>query len=103
MAVEIKITIQDQHIDRVLEALTGLAEKPLKVVINDSDLHGSWAFRYASKAADEPDKDFAVRVIKENVKAMIRVHDLAVDRKRYDNELAVVAGPAQNIPDDILT
>lgn len=102
MAVEIKITIQEQHINRVLEALTGLAGKTLDLMVADGTFHGDWSYEYAPKSDDETNKEFAARVIRENIKAMLKLHSMAIDRERYSEAIKAISQPMQSVPDNII-
>ena len=102
MAVEIKLSVQDQYINRVLEALTELAGKPLKVAVNGSGFHGKHSFEFAPKDDAETNKEFAVRVIRENIKAMVKLYEYTIDKARFDSEVSAVTQPSQDVPDNLI-
>jgi hypothetical protein len=102
MAIQIILSVPDQHTTRVLETFTGLAEKPLKVAVNDGEFHGNWPFEYTSKDVGETDKEFATRVIQETIKALVKLYEFTEDKQRFDAQIDAVLRPSQNVPENIL-
>jgi len=102
MSVEITITIPTQHTQRVLNALTELSGKNIKLMIHGENFDGNWSYSYSPKDVGETNKQFAVRATKENIKAMVRLYDYVEDRERYSAEVAAINPPAQDVPDEIV-
>lgn len=102
MAIEIKITIPDQHIQRVLEALTELSGKNIELMVHSENFDGCWSYSYSLKDANETNKQFAIRAIKENIRAMVRLVDYAEDYERYRTEITTISSPVQDVPDEIV-
>lgn len=101
--VVLQLTIPDANVERILTALNKLAGKPLSIEATDSDWwRGIWQYSFEPKTVDETNKDFAVRVIKENIKAMVRMVEYAQDVERYKTIVATVSPPTQTVPDNII-
>lgn len=103
MAVEITISIPDQYVSRVLEALLGLSGKTIELMVHGDDFHGDWRYSYSPKLPNETNKQFAERVVRENIKALVKLFDYAEDIERYNAEVALITSPVQDVPDDIIT
>ena len=103
MATEIPLSIPDQYVNRVLTALTELSDKNIELMATGEDFDGHWSYSYAPKQTGETNKDFAARVIKENIRALVRLYDYAKDRERHNAEVAAISQPVQNVPDDIIS
>jgi hypothetical protein len=102
MAIQIILSVPDQHVTRILEAFTGLAGKSLELSAHGDDFHGNWDYEFAPKDIGESDKEFVVRAIKENIKAVVKLYDYAEDRSRYNSEISAITQPSQDVPEDII-
>lgn len=100
--VTLQITIPDANITRVLAALTTLAGKRLMVEADSPDWRGRISYSYAIKGVIETNRDFATRAIKEGIKALVRMVDLAEDEERYRVAVAIIPSPVQDVPDNIV-
>jgi len=102
MATEIKISVPDQHVSLVLDAMGALADKRLDLVANGPNFQAMWSYSYEPKQPGETNKQFAVRVVRENLKALVRLYSLDQDRIRYDAELATITKPVHSVPDEVV-
>jgi len=101
--VQLTLTIPDQHVTRVLEAFVGLDDASIKIVVQGTEYEAKWRYTYLPQQPGETTKQFAIRVIRAHIVAMIRVHALKDDIRRYDEAVTAIPIPEQNIPDDIIT
>jgi len=102
MAVKITISIPDQHVTRVLNAITTLAGKNIELMVHGRDFDGSWSYSHEPQQSGETAKDFAARAIKANILAMVRLVDYTEDRERYNAAVAGIAPPEQDVPDEVI-
>ncbi len=102
MATEIILSIPDQYVDCVLNAFTGLANKQINLMTMSDNFNGNWSYSYEPKQSGENNKDFAIRVIKENIRAIVRLYDYIEDKKRYVTEVEAISPASQDIPDEII-
>jgi len=102
MAIEITITIPDQHAQCVLKALTKLSGKKIELAVYSEDFDGRWSYSYLPKNTGETNKQFVTRAIKENIKALVRLFDYIEDCKRYKTEIAAINSPVQDVPDEMV-
>lgn len=100
--VLLQITIPEIHTARVLAAINTLAGKYLMFETDSPDWRGRISYSYSAKGAGETNRDFATRAIRETIKAMVRMVDLAEDEERYRAAIATVPPPVQDVPDDII-
>lgn len=103
MATEITIPIPDQHVSRVLDAISGLADMNIELMVHGSGFHGDWQYSYEPKQPGETSKQFAERAIKEGIRALVRLWDYAEDRERYRAEVATITPATQDVPDEIIS
>jgi len=100
--VKLEITIPDTHVTRVLEAFTGLAGIQLGLEAHEEEYHGSWSYKYQPKQTGENNRDFAIRAIKQNILALVRMYDYSQDKERYRNAVAQIPRAKQDVPDNII-
>ena len=101
--IDITITIPDAHVARVSEAITNLADKQLKVEVNADGFHNRWEYSYEPKQPAESSLQFAQRVVRENIKAIVRLYEYTKDWNRFEAESSAVVQPSQNVPEDVIT
>lgn len=107
--VILEVTVPDAWTTRVLNAFNKItdthmvieARGHLPTLLNEFD--GRWDFRIEDKQPTETNKQFGERVLRELGKAVVHVVDKAEDRIRYKAEIAAIASPSSDVPDDILT
>ena len=102
MSIDITLTVPTAHASRVLNDLKTLSGKNIDLMVHGEDFDGNWSFVIAAQETGETDKQFAGRAIRETVKALVRLVDYAEDHKRYSTEVAAIAPPVQDVPDEIL-
>jgi hypothetical protein len=103
MPVSITLTIPDAHVARALDAFAELSDKNIALTLLEDGLQGNtWTYNYAPKQASENSQQFAVRVAKETLLALIRLQDSTEDRERYKTEVAGIDPVAQDIPDNMI-
>lgn len=102
MAVEITISIPDKYVNRVLTVFTELSGKNIELMLHSDDLDGNWNYSLIPKDIGETNKQFATRVIKETVRALVKLYDYAKDRERYRIEIGTIQQPSQDVPDEIV-
>ena len=98
----LNITIPEEHTIKVLQTLTLLAGKQLRLeaFLSSSSLV-EWGFKFLPRGDTEPAKDFGERVIREFLKAAVKMVDYAEDRTRYDLEVSQIPPASQDVPEDI--
>lgn len=105
-AVQVSLIIPDVAVPVVLDAFDTLANQHIDLEVHNPSggemLEGRWSYRYAPKDPNETEKQFAERVIKEHIRALVRLAKDAEERKRHDEEIAAVTPIDVNIPDDII-
>ena len=107
MAVDLTITIPDAHTVRVLDAFTKAAGARIELMAHKStptnDFNANWSYSYDEQQPGETDKQFAVRVILEQIKALVKLVDYAEDQDRYRTEVSAITPATQDVPDDLVT
>ena len=105
--VELTITIPDAHTVRVLDAFTKAAGARIELMahksVGDTNFNAYWSFEIAPQGESENAKQFAVRVILEQIKALVKLVDYAEDRDRYRTAVAAITPANQDVPEDIVT
>ena len=108
--VILTIAVPDAMVTRTLNAFNAIADTHITIeargsqdMPDGSDSNGHWDFRITPKAAEETHKQFGERVLRELGKAVINMVDKAEDDVRYKTEVAAIALPASDVPDNILT
>ncbi|KKL47154.1 hypothetical protein LCGC14_2338360, partial [marine sediment metagenome] len=101
-AVQITLTVPDVAVPIVLDAFNDLAGENIEISVHSDDFDGNWSYRYAPKDPNETQKQFAQRVIKEHVRAMVRLVESAKEYERYKTEINAIPPPDINIPDGII-
>lgn len=101
--INITITIPDEHISRVLEAYSGLANMGITISYHDNErLNGKWDYNFKGKQENESNIVFARRVFGAGIKAMVQLWEYSEDARRYHLEVNALTPPNQNVPDDII-
>jgi len=100
--VQITLTISTDNTQRVLDSFNALAGKTIEINAHELEGGGHWSFRYDPKDVGETNQDYAKRVLKELVKATVRLVDMAEDYQRYSTEVAAITPPNQDVPEDII-
>lgn len=107
--VILNITIPDAYITRALNAFATIVDTHMTIEARgfasepQDEFNGRWDFIIAPKGVGETNKEFGERVLRELGKAVINMVDKAEDETRYRNEVATVAPPESDVPNDILT
>lgn len=97
--VTLSVTIPDAYVTRVLTAISGLADKKLKLK-NDGIIE--FEFTYLGKQNGETNKAFAKIFLKILVKTAVKLNEFSADVIRYKNDTSAIALPSQNVPDGII-
>jgi hypothetical protein len=101
--ITISLTVSDANVARVLDAFSGLAGKEILFTILDTTLQDEqWRFTFEPKQIGETNQQFALRVVKDTIVALIRLQDYAEDKARYETEIDAVEPVAQDVPDNII-
>ena len=105
--VTLNIVIPDAHTTRVLDAFTKAADARIDMSAHKStetkEFNANWNYSYAEQGDTETAKQFAVRVIIEQIKALVRMVDYAEDQDRYRTAVAAIPPAVQDVPEDIVT
>jgi hypothetical protein len=101
--VVLQITIPEAYVAKVLAALTALAGKNLSIESANPDWwRGIWQYSFEPKADTETNKDFAVRAVKETVKALVKMVDRAEREQQFKASQAAIVLPPTTVPDDVI-
>jgi len=106
--VILSVTIPDAWQARVLDVFSTITNTHMTIEARghapnpEDEFDGHWDFRIDPKDDSETNKQFGERVLRELGKAIIHMVDKAEDRVRYRNEIAAIAPPISDVPDDIL-
>jgi len=104
-AVQITLTVPDSHSVEVLEAFQRLAGKEIRLVVAETPtktIEIDWKYTYSPKGPNETPKDFIVRAIKENIRAMVRLAKKSKEEERVRNATTVIPIADVNVPDNII-
>jgi len=105
--ITLEITIPDAHTARVLDAFTKAAGARIDMSAHKStetkEFNANWNYSYAEQGDTETAKQFAVRVIIEQIKALVRMVDYAEDQDRYRTAVSAITPATQDVPDNIIT
>ena len=104
MPVNITLTVPDANVTKVLDAFNGLAGKEILFTILDTALQEEqWRYTFLPKQPVENNQDFAVRVIKETIVALIRLQSYAGDKARFEAAIDAIPPATQDVPDNIIS
>ena len=105
--VTLNIVIPDAHTTRVLAAFTKTAGARIELMAHkhteNNDFNANWSYSYDEQQLGETDKQFAVRVILEQIKALVKLVDYAEDQDRYRTAVSAITPATQDVPDNIVT
>ena len=105
--ITLNIVIPDAHTQRVLDAFTKAAGARIELMAHKStetkEFNANWNYSYAEQGDTETAKQFAVRVITEQIKALVRMVDYAEDQDRYRTAVSAIPKAEQDVPDNIIT
>ena len=105
--VDLTITIPDAHTVRVLDAFTKAAGARIELMAHkhteNNEFNANWSYSYDEQQPGETAKQFAVRVILEQIKALVKLVDYAEDQDRYRTAVAAITPATQDVPDNIVT
>jgi len=99
MPVEITITVPDNYVTKVLDALNGLADKDITIQSKDEML-GVWSYKYEPKGDTEDNRAFAKRVFTSTLLAFVRMFHHSEDRKRFNTDVKNIAPINHELPDE---
>jgi hypothetical protein len=100
--VELKVTIREQNIPRVLASFTALAGKRIDITVRDRDLKADWHITSEPQQVGENTKAYGERVVREFVHSLVSMVELAADKVRYNTEKASIEPASQNTPKNIV-
>ena len=107
MPVELTITIPDAHTTRVLDAFTKAAGARIELMAHkhteNNDFNANWSYSYDEQGGAETAKQFAIRVITEQIKALVKLVDYAEDQDRYRTAVSAIPPAEQDVPDEIVS
>ena len=105
--VTLSITIPDAHVARVSDAFTKASGARMDLNAHKStptkEFNANWNFTIDEKSGAETTKEFAVRFILEQIKAVVKMVDYAEDQDRYRTEVSALTPAAQDVPEDVIT
>ena len=100
--VQITLNVPTPAVALVLDAFNTLAGKEIEITGHEDDFSGRWTYRYSPKDPNETQKQFAERVVKESVKAMVRLVEDTKENARYQLDVEAVPSPDIDVPDEII-
>jgi len=105
--VNLEITVPDAWTSRVLAAFTAITNTHIQIISHGSsvdhiDFHGKIDFKIDEQQPGETAKQFGERVLRDFGKHIVKLVELAADEVRYDEDVADVNPPTENVPEDIL-
>lgn len=105
--VTLQITIPDAHTDRVLSAFNKASGARIDMNAHKStetaEFNANWNFTIEPQGGAETAKQFAVRFILEQIKAVVKMVDYAEDQDRYRTEVSAITPATQDVPEEIVT
>lgn len=100
--VQVTLSVPDVAVSLVLDAFNKLAGENIDIRVDSDTFKGGWTYQYEPKDPNETQKQFAGRVIKEHIRAMVRLVETAKELERYQAEIAAITPPDVNVPDGII-
>jgi hypothetical protein len=106
--VILNITVPDAWVTKTMDAFNTVTDTHMTIEARghspnpEDEFDGRWDFQIAVKEAGETDKQFGQRVVRELAKAVVNMVDLAEDSKRYRTEMAAIAPPESDVPEDVI-
>jgi hypothetical protein len=97
--IVIEITVPDAYVTRAFEALTGMADKRIRIEFE----RDSVIYDYTAKESEETNKEFAERVCRNMIINHIKAYEKDLDYDRYHAEMKAVLPASEDVPDNILT
>jgi len=105
--VTVQLTIPEAAVPKVVDAFTKAAGARIDMSAHKStetkEFNANWNYSYAEQGDTETAKQFAVRVITEQIKALVRMVDYAEDQDRYRTAVSAIPKAEQDVPDNIIT
>ena len=101
-AVQITLSVPNKFSSLVLESFAVLAGEKIDIRVDSDNFQGTLTYSYAPKDPNETQKQFAKKVIKEHIRAMVRLVESAKEYERYRTEVSAIEPPDVNIPDGII-
>lgn len=97
--IQLEITGVSEHVPLILEAFQFYEGNSIEM---SSPLKSDrFEFTFPVKGNDT-NKDFAENVVKECIKAIVKMYKLGQDRDRYSSDVSNVTLPDHNVPDGIV-
>ena len=105
--VTLNITIPDAHVTQVKNAFAKSAGARIDMNAHKStetqEFNANWNFTIEPQGEGETVKEFAVRFILEQIKAVVKMVDYAEDQDIYRTEVSAITKASQDVPDDVVT
>ena len=105
--VTLQITIPDAHVTQVKNAFDKAAGARIDMHEHKStetqNFNANWNFVVTEQGETETVKEFAVRFILEQIKAVVKMVDFAEDQARYRTEVSAITPASQDVAEDIIT
>ena len=105
--VTLAITIPDAHVTQVKNAFDKASGARIDINAHKStestEFNANWNFTIDPQQSGETVKEFAVRFILEQIKAVVKMVDYAEDQARYRTEVSAITPATQYVSDDIIT
>jgi hypothetical protein len=98
--IELQATLNGEYMTRIFDGFNGCAG--INIVMQPEG-GSDWTWMYAPKQGGETDKDYAERIVREMIRAIVRCSEYSEDVVRHSEDVNDITPPSQDVPDEIVT